>query len=47
MNAFNSKEIKKKIIKKQSHKFLEGRSSPDFAEEDFEINYKIELLAII
>ena len=27
-------------IKKQSKKFLEGKSPPDFAAEDFEVNYK-------
>ena len=27
-------------IKKQSKKFLEGKSPPDFASEDFEVNYK-------
>ena len=27
-------------IIKQSKKFLEGKSLPDFAPEDFEINYK-------
>ena len=26
--------------KKQANKFLEGKSPPDFAPEDFEINYK-------
>ena len=26
--------------KKQSKKFLEGKSPPDFAAEDYEINYK-------
>ena len=26
--------------KKQSKKFLEGKSPPDFAEEDYEVNYK-------
>ena len=27
-------------IKKQSKKFIEGKSPPDFAAEDYEINYK-------
>ena len=27
-------------INKQSKKFLEGKSPPDFAAEDYEINYK-------
>ena len=29
-----------KTVKKQSKKFLEGKSPPDFAAEDYEINYK-------
>ena len=29
-----------KYIKKQSLKFLEGKSPPDFAAEDYEVNYK-------
>ena len=28
-------------IKKQSKKFIEGKSPPDFAAEDYEINYKV------
>ena len=34
--------IKKNLdyINKQSKKFLEGKSPPDFAPEDFEVNYK-------
>ena len=27
-------------IKKQSKKFIEGKSPPDFAAEDYEVNYK-------
>ena len=27
-------------IKKQSKKFIEGKSPPDFAPEDYEVNYK-------
>ena len=29
-----------KYIKKQSLKFLEGKSPPDFAKEDYEVNYR-------
>ena len=34
--------VKKNLAyaKKQSIKFLEGKSPPDFAPEDYEVNYK-------
>ena len=37
MNTFNKKEIEKKIV--TAKKYLEGNNPPDFAAEDFEINY--------
>ena len=38
MNTFNKKEIEKKIV--TAKKYLEGNNPPDFAAEDYEVNYK-------
>ena len=37
MNTFEPKDIDNKIIK--TKKFLDGKSPPDFAAEDCEVNY--------
>ena len=34
------KKIAEAYAKKQSQKFLEGKSPPDFAAEDYEVSYK-------